>query len=116
MMMPRFDGNLDYSEQHAHCGQKSLGALPVLLVPLHATLQIGDAPPLPSPISPVIWALSTLKSLKTCASNSFIIRIRRTPSVSFDSRLCTHDPSGRLKNSAAENLEYSVLVVPSPMW
>src|SRR5579871_429031 len=32
-------------------------------------------PPFPSPIKPFIWVFRTLRSLITCASNSFIIRI-----------------------------------------
>src|SRR6185437_12385608 len=38
-------------------------------------------PPLPSPIRPFICVFSTLKSLNTRASNSFIMRIRPAPST-----------------------------------
>ena len=43
MPVPRLDGYFNDGEQHAEGSQKSLGALPVLLVALHAVFEFGDA-------------------------------------------------------------------------
>ena len=43
MPMPRSDGYFHNREQNAESCQKPLGALPVLLVLLHAALQVCDA-------------------------------------------------------------------------
>jgi len=43
MPMPSLCGDLNNREQDAECGQKPLGAFPVLLVFFHAMLQGRDA-------------------------------------------------------------------------
>jgi hypothetical protein len=43
MAVPGFDGDFDDRKQNADGGEKTLGALPVLLVHFHAPLQLGDA-------------------------------------------------------------------------
>ncbi len=79
MLMPRLNGHFNNREQNAERGQKSLGALPVLLMALHAPLQFRDASAVTVAHQPSHLCLQYAKSLNTCASNSFIIRIRRTP-------------------------------------
>ena len=44
MPAPRLHGQFDDCEEHTDRGQKSLGALSVLLMLLHAPFKIGDAP------------------------------------------------------------------------
>lgn len=41
--MPGFDGDLDDGKHNAERRNEAFGALPVLLMALHAALQIGDA-------------------------------------------------------------------------
>ena len=40
MPVPGLHGNFDHCEQYAESGQKSFGALPVLLVFFHASLEV----------------------------------------------------------------------------
>jgi hypothetical protein len=44
MPTPRLHGHFDDCEEHTDRGQKSLGALSVLLMLLHTPFKIGDAP------------------------------------------------------------------------
>jgi hypothetical protein len=44
MTVPRFHGHLNHRKQNAHGGEKSLGALQVLLVLFDAPLQFRDPP------------------------------------------------------------------------
>jgi hypothetical protein len=80
MPVPCLYGNLDHCEQHAKRRKKALGALPVLLVAIHAAFQIGQTSAVTVAMRPAICDFSTLRSLITWASNSFIMRMRRTPS------------------------------------
>ncbi len=43
MPVPSLHGNFHYGEKHAHRRKETFGALPVLLVALHAAFQIGQA-------------------------------------------------------------------------
>jgi hypothetical protein len=47
MMMESFDGHFRNGQQNAERGEKTLGALPVLFVSLHAPLEFGDASAVP---------------------------------------------------------------------
>jgi len=44
MPVQRFHGHFYNSKQHADSGKKPLGTLPILFMPLHAPLEIGDPP------------------------------------------------------------------------
>jgi hypothetical protein len=81
MPVQRLHGHFDHGKQYADGRQKALSTLPVLLVPLHTPLQICHAATVAVTHQTGHLRLSTLKSLSTCASNSFIIRILWAPFV-----------------------------------
>lgn len=69
MPVPRIDRYLDNREQHTECCHESFGALPVLLVHLHAAFEVGNSAAIPVARQPIHLSLQDTQ----IAQNSVLV-------------------------------------------
>ena len=98
--MPCIQRNFSHGKNNAESRHESLGALPVLLVALHASLEVGDA----AAIS-IAHQATHLRLQDTEVAENLSFEFVHHSHSSYSLCIEIYCASGRLKISAAENSE-----------